>query len=316
MDLKQLEYIIKIAEENNITRAAEKLYITQSALNQQLLRLERELGTPLFYRSRTNWHPTEAGQVYVENAKKILQIKHETYSIISDIAATKKGSLSVGLTPGRGIDMFTAVYPAFHQQYPDITVEPREMSVRSQQHEIAQGRLDIGFMTLRESDRTGDVYQVIGREEFVLAIPEGHPLGAMAAPAGEPLAVMDLARLKYEPFVFMYRESTSRRLTDAVFKEAGFAPAVLFETSSTATIANLVRSRICCGLIPLYYVRRQPEGIASFALDSHPAWDIAVSWRQGGYVSQAAREFIRLAAEYWTNTPESRWRSPSSRRCP
>lgn len=70
MDLKQLEYIIKIAEENNITRAAEKLYITQSALNQQLLRLERELGTPLFYRSRTNWHPTEAGQVYVENAKK------------------------------------------------------------------------------------------------------------------------------------------------------------------------------------------------------------------------------------------------------
>ena len=210
MDLKQLEYIIKIAEENNITRAAEKLYITQSALNQQLLRLERELGTPLFYRSRTNWHPTEAGQVYVENAKKILQIKHETYSIISDIAATKKGSLSVGLTPGRGIDMFTAVYPAFHQQYPDITVEPREMSVRSQQHEIAQGRLDIGFMTLRESDRTGDVYQVIGREEFVLAIPEGHPLGAMAAPAGNPLAVMDLARLKYEPFVFMYRESTSR----------------------------------------------------------------------------------------------------------
>ena len=210
----------------------------------------------------------------------------------------------MGLTPGRGIDMFTAVYPAFHQQYPDITVEPREMSVRSQQHEIAQGRLDIGFMTLRESDRTGDVYQVIGREEFVLAIPEDHPLGAMAAPAGKPLAVMDLARLKYEPFVFMYRESTSRRLTDAVFKEAGFAPSVLFETSSTATIANLVRSRICCGLIPLYYVQRQPEGIAAFALDSHPAWDIAVSWRQGGYVSQAAREFIRLAAAYWTNTPE------------
>jgi DNA-binding transcriptional LysR family regulator len=51
MDLKQLEYIIKIAEENNITRAAEKLFITQSALNQQLLKLEKELGTQLFYRS-------------------------------------------------------------------------------------------------------------------------------------------------------------------------------------------------------------------------------------------------------------------------
>lgn len=54
MDLKQIEYILKIAEEQNITHAAEKLFITQSALNQQLLKLEKELGTPLFYRSRTD----------------------------------------------------------------------------------------------------------------------------------------------------------------------------------------------------------------------------------------------------------------------
>ena len=60
MDLKQIEYILKIAEEQNITHAAEKLFITQSALNQQLLKLEKELGTPLFYRSRTDWHPTPA----------------------------------------------------------------------------------------------------------------------------------------------------------------------------------------------------------------------------------------------------------------
>ncbi len=55
MDTKQIEYILKIAEENNITKAADKLFITQSALNQQLLKLEGELGTPLFHRSRSNW---------------------------------------------------------------------------------------------------------------------------------------------------------------------------------------------------------------------------------------------------------------------
>ena len=65
MDLKQIEYILKIAEEQNITHAAEKLFITQSALNQQLLKLEKELGTPLFYRSRTDWHPTPAGEIYL-----------------------------------------------------------------------------------------------------------------------------------------------------------------------------------------------------------------------------------------------------------
>ena len=69
MDTKQIEYILKIAEENNITKAAEKLFITQSALNQQLLKLEKELGTPLFHRSRTNWRLTEAGEIYIEGAK-------------------------------------------------------------------------------------------------------------------------------------------------------------------------------------------------------------------------------------------------------
>ena len=72
MDTKQIEYILKIAEEGNITHAAEKLFLTQPALNQQLLRLEKELGTRLFVRSRTDWRPTEAGMVYLENARKML----------------------------------------------------------------------------------------------------------------------------------------------------------------------------------------------------------------------------------------------------
>ncbi len=79
MDLKQIEYILKIAEENNITHAAEKLFITQPALNQQLLKLEKELGTPLFHRSRSNWRLTEAGEIYVRNAKQIIQIKKKEY---------------------------------------------------------------------------------------------------------------------------------------------------------------------------------------------------------------------------------------------
>ena len=64
MDTKQIEYILKIAEEGNITHAAEKLFLTQPALNQQLLRLEKELGTRLFVRSRTDWRPTEAWSIW------------------------------------------------------------------------------------------------------------------------------------------------------------------------------------------------------------------------------------------------------------
>ena len=73
MDLRQIENIIAIEQEQSISRAAEKLFLTQSALNQQLLKLEKELGTPLFHRSRSNWRLTEAGEIYVRNAKQILQ---------------------------------------------------------------------------------------------------------------------------------------------------------------------------------------------------------------------------------------------------
>ena len=81
MDTKQIEYILKIAEENNITKAAEKLFITQSALNQQLLKLEKELGTPLFERRKHSMIPTFAGRIYLRTAHQIVDMKKETYRI-------------------------------------------------------------------------------------------------------------------------------------------------------------------------------------------------------------------------------------------
>ena len=171
MDLRQVEYIIKIADENNITRAAEKLFITQSALNQQLLKLEKELGTPLFHRSRTNWRLTEAGMIYVENARKLIQIKQDTYERIGDIAALKNRTLSVGFTPGRGIAMFINAYTNFHERYPEIAVRPVENGVHELQAMIANDQLDLAFLTLRESEYSGDEYVLLKEEEILLLAP-------------------------------------------------------------------------------------------------------------------------------------------------
>ena len=207
MDTKQIEYILKIAEENNITKAAEKLFITQSALNQQLLKLEKELGTPLFHRSRTNWRLTEAGEIYVEGAKAALQIKNTTYNKIYDVVSARKGHLTLGLTPGRGLRMFTAIYPELHRSFPNLDVRPIEMRVRAQQDAIAKGEIDVGLMTLAPRDQTSDTYYPLKKEELVLIIPTGHPLAEKAAPYGEPLATMDLNELRYEPFVLMDKTS-------------------------------------------------------------------------------------------------------------
>lgn len=300
MDTKQIEYIIKITEENNITRAAEKLFITQSALNQQLLKLEKELGTPLFYRSRTNWHLTEAGEVYVENARKILHIKKQTYDRISDITNIRKGTLRIGFTPGRGINMFGAVYPNFHHAYPNVIVEPVEQNVKHLQEMISNGQLDIAFLTLNESDKVNNEYVPLFKEEIFLLIPECHPLSAHAAPPGEPFTVIDPKLVQHEPFVLMDKYSTMRKLVNQILDEFDCTPNILFETKNHATIMTMIRANICCAMIPEYYIKHGHDGITCFALPTHPTWEVCASYKKGGYLSHAAKHFIELAKEYWT----------------
>ena len=303
MDLKQIEYIVKIDDEHSITRAAEKLFVTQSALNQQLLRLEKELGAPLFHRSKVDMRPTEIGQVYLDNAREILRIKQRTYNLINDMTDAKKGRLSIGFTPGRGSEMFTHVDPSFHQAYPNVIVEPHELSVHRQQQMISQGNLDIGFQTLSERQRTDSEYIKLGEEEIFLLVPSIHPAAEQLAAtqtASAPFPIANLTLFQYEPFVLMYKESTIRAITDEIFRKSGFTPNVLFETASNNTVLSMIEANLCCGVVPEYYVRRLPEGISCFAFASHPSWDIVANYRKNGYLSEAAKYFIELVRNFWT----------------
>ena len=301
MDLKQIEYIVKIDDEHSITRAAEKLFVTQSALNQQLLRLEKELGAPLFHRSKVDMRPTEIGQVYLDNAREILRIKQRTYNLINDMTDARKGRLSIGFTPGRGSEMFTHVYPSFHKAYPNVVVEPHELSVHRQQQMIAQGNLDIGFQTLSERQKTDSEYIKLGEEEIFLLVPSIHPaVEQLTSEQTFSFPIANLAMFQYEPFVLMYKESTIRAITDEIFRKSGFTPNVLFETASNNTVLSMIEANLCCGVVPEYYVRRLPKGISCFAFASHPSWDIVANYRKNGYLSEAAKYFIELVREFWT----------------
>ena len=101
MDVKQMTYILTIAQEGGISKAAAKLFITQSALDQQLLKLEHELGTRLFFRSRSSFALTEAGRVYVEYARRMLELKNEAYRI-STTSPTGGGAPSPLPSPRSG----------------------------------------------------------------------------------------------------------------------------------------------------------------------------------------------------------------------
>lgn len=306
MDLKQLEYMVQIAEEKNITKAAEKLFITQSALNQQLLKLEKDLGATLFYRSRTNWHLTEVGEIYISTAKEILGLKKETYNRISDLINMKNTHLSIGLTPERGISMFASVYPEFHKLHPHVIVEPIELSVREQEVMINRRELDVGFLTLSyDMQKSDNIYISILKEDIIVAIPSSHPLAKKGSIDSYLLNDIDLEMLKEDNFVLISKGSTIREAINPIFKEAGFSPKLLFETRSCQTLINMVMKNLCCTILPRHYAINS-KYVVYFSLPQKPQLRVVAMHKKGVYLSKATEDFIKLASNYWNKLENER----------
>lgn len=304
MDFRLLEYILMISTENNITRAAKKLFISQSALNQQLLKLENELGTKLFYRSRTDWHPTAAGEIYLDAAKKALLLKHDTYQKIYDLTNSRLSTLKVGLTPGRRFQMFMSIYPKLHRQFPNLSIAPIEMTVLKQQVALKNGEIDISFLMLSDEQKSNDTYIDICTEEILFVIPKFHPLcSSIKSDKTTEFPVINLQMIKHEPFAMMYKSSTNRFICDRICADADFIPQILFETSSTASVLQMIELGLCVGFVPRYYLKDADlTKVSIFMLPTHPIWKHCIAYRKGSYLSEGAKAFIRYSKEYWNGS--------------
>ena len=170
--------------------------------------------------------------IHVEYGQRICFLKKVAYNIINDLAENKAGTLSIGLTPERGINMLMSIYPEFHKQFPNIKIEPTEIGVHKQQNMVNKGDPDIGFVTVTPKDKNNDDYDHILYEDIFLAVPRSHPLAKNASAPGEPFTTIDLKAFRDEYFVLMFKSSTMRTLIDPLFEEAGFQPKILFETAS------------------------------------------------------------------------------------
>ena len=125
MDTKYLSYILTIAKKENMTKAAEELFVSQSTLSQYLSKLESELGTPLFYRSKGRLTPTAAGRLYIDAAEKVMAIKDNLYQNIQNL--DNRGHITIGVTSQFALRMLTELIPPFKSRFPDVTIEISEM---------------------------------------------------------------------------------------------------------------------------------------------------------------------------------------------
>lgn len=305
MEFRQLQYILTIAQEQTLLAAAEKLFITPSALSQFVSRLEGELKTPLFKRTKSGWIPTYAGQLYIDMAKEILIKEQNTRLKISDIAEDKVGHFTIGVTPGRGTLMFSSVFPKFKALYPNIKVGLYEGTVLNISEMIAGGKVDIGFVT-SVLEYPNVVTQHQAGEKIVLAVPKSHPMAFLAenAPDGE-LATVDLRLFKDDEFLLAGEGTTLRTLADRAFSAAGFSPKIAFETLSLSTLHTLSKSGFGLSFVPRFYVDSNAEAVY-FYTDPPLSWELVVAYRRGSYRTQAQKAMIDMVTQYYLSTEEKK----------
>ena len=298
MDLKQLEYVVAIAEHGSISKAAESLYISQSGLNQQLIKLEKSLNIQLFYRTTHHLELTQAGKIYVKNARDIMTIKKRTYTQIGDLVDSNAGTIELGMTTEHGSNMFVDVFPEFSKRYPNVTLNLYEGIVRNQHEKLLAGHLDLGLVLVKDPDKLNLEYVHLYNERLVLGVNRSHPLAQKyGTPPGAPFPVIDLSLFSGEPFSLIFAASTQRNTLRPHFEAAGFEPKLLFETSMNHVLSKMVAHDICCTIIPQSHAGNHDQ-VAWFYLTSDPVWEVAMVYNKNNPPSKAGWYFIRLAQEH------------------
>lgn len=307
MELKQLEYVIAIADCGSISKAADSLFITQSGLNQQLIRLESELGIKLFDRDKHYLKMTEAGKIYVKKAREIMLIKKDTYNILSDLKNNKVGEINLGLTLEHGIDLFTYVFPKFNKCFPGINFHLLERYVSQQHSLLTAGKLDFGLVMLGEQDKINLEYIPLFSEDMILGVPRSHPYACASTAPDKHMPVIDLKLFENETFALMFPNSTMRNIIDSAFCEASYQPKILIETGMNHALVKLAATGLCCTILPHSRAICSPykNDVAWFRLSSPASWTTYITYRKNTNLNKASRYFIELSKEYGAELTQS-----------
>ena len=299
MDFRHLQYILKVAEEKNFSKAAKKLYIAQPSLSQYILNLEQQLGTQLFDRTTTPLRLTYTGELYAGFAKQVLDLEKNLTMQMDDIANLKRGRITIGISPFRSTYFLPKILPAFLKKFPGIEINLAEGTMAELNDLTRNGSVDFSIMTLPIQEDSL-IYEPIMAEEIVLALPPHHPLcqkGESESLAGNFRPQICLAQLSNDPFILLKPGQRMREMALALCKQAGFKPRVILETKSTEAANALAAAGIGIAFIPDALVSSNQAGKEPvyFSMKNPvPTRTLVVAYRKEGYLTKAARAFISM----------------------
>ncbi len=282
MELQQIRYFAKVAELENFTRAAEACHVTQPSLSQQISKLERELGHPLFERLGRGVRLTDAGRQFRARAVRILALIDEARSGIVD--EPDAGRVVIAAIPTIAPYFLPTVLTRFAAACPKARVEVVEETTAQTVRLLHEGAIDVAILALPLKD-DGLQCETLFVEELLAVLPTNHPLADRASIAIEDLAV--------EPFVLLHEAHCLTGTSLAFCTQKECTPVVVAETHQLATIQELVRLGHGVSLVPEMAARADSHaGRKYIRLTDPPTRTIGLAWCRTRHLPKVAWRFV------------------------
>ena len=303
MFVKNPDYFLTIVKERSISRAAERLYLSQPYLSQYLAKLEGSLGVVLLDRSHSPLRLTPAGELFHAYLERQSFLDRQLVSDLRDLQNRKRPVLHIGVSPWRGSTLLPDILPSFEEQYPDVQVVLHEAPV-PELGALAEANV-IDFCVMQPPGDLAELtYEPVMREHIFLAGHRDHPLlRGLYSTYQDPRPFPDLRLLEHERLIMLPPEWRLSKLLYNTFSVHSVEPQNLLVTTNTTTAINLTAEKLGFAFLQESGVSRTPylDRLACFTVGEPPlTCPLAVVYKKNGFLSPAARTLIDLIKEHYS----------------
>lgn len=303
MFVKNPEYFIAIVKERSISKAAERLYLSQPYLSQYLAKLENTLDVMLLDRSHNPLKLTAAGELFYAYLERQDYLDRQLVSDLRDLQDKKRPMLHIGVSPWRGATLLPDVLPLFARQYPDVQLVLHEAPV-PELTQLAEGSVTDFCVMHIPGDLTELTYELVMREHIFLIGHRNHPLlRGLESTYDRPKHFTDLRLLEHERIIMLPDDWRLSKLLYNTFSVLNVEPQNILITTNNTTAINLAAENMGFAFLQESGISRTPylDRLACFTIGDPPlTCPTAVVYKKNGFLSPAARTFIDLTKEYYS----------------
>lgn len=287
MELRQLEYFQMASRLKNITRAAERLRVSQPNITVAIKKLEAELGIQLFDRSQKQLSLTPEGSVFLARVEVALRNIQDAVLEVNDYKQLQKGTIKIGIPPMMGAYLFPRIFSSFQRRYSHLDVYLHEEGSVAIREQLERDELDFGIIIIPDSSSNLQLLPM-ARSQIVCCVPEDSDLAARKAVTLQDIEERSLIMLKEGSFL---RQTMLQKM-----KAADVTPNIVLESNQVVTILGLVASGVGNAFL-LEMIARDAPGIRAIPLATPVYVDVGLAWKRDRYISRAAQSFIEFSKD-------------------